>query len=173
MDVWNLVSWCSAVLWAINYLLIQSWFKCHVNDCKEKYVQHGWIFCRSNSLSNVSSSLSQYLHDLVRAFSSRTEKIKENTIQPPTPSSLSEVDVASEANSGNSYLAVCLCSLFVCPSFCLSLTINLKTPVFLRVCRSLSLSLSVSLCLSLSVCLSLSHLYLFSMNCITIANKLP
>ncbi|XP_022344141.2 uncharacterized protein LOC111137130 isoform X4 [Crassostrea virginica] len=54
---------------------------------------------RSNSLSNVSSSLSQYLHDLVRAFSSRTEKIKENTIQPPTPSSLSEVDVASEANS--------------------------------------------------------------------------
>lgn len=93
-------------LQAINYLLIQSWFKCHVN------IQHGWIFCRSNSLSNVSSSLSQYLHDLVRAFSSRTEKIKENTIQPPTPSSLSEVDVASEANSGNSYLAVCLCSLF-------------------------------------------------------------
>ncbi|XP_052716502.1 cyclic nucleotide-gated cation channel beta-1-like isoform X3 [Crassostrea angulata] len=55
---------------------------------------------RSNSLSNVSSSLSQYLHDLVRAFSSRTEKIKENTIQPPTPSSLSEVDALSEANSG-------------------------------------------------------------------------
>ncbi|XP_062611191.1 cyclic nucleotide-gated cation channel beta-1-like isoform X2 [Saccostrea cucullata] len=54
---------------------------------------------RSNSLSNVSSSLSQYLHDLVRAFSSRTEKIKENTIQPPTPSSLSEVDAVSEANS--------------------------------------------------------------------------
>lgn len=57
-------------------------------------------FVRSNSLSNVSSSLSQYLHDLVRAFSSRTEKIKENTIQPPTPSSLSEVDALSEANSG-------------------------------------------------------------------------
>lgn len=58
------------------------------------------FFVRSNSLSNVSSSLSQYLHDLVRAFSSRTEKIKENTIQPPTPSSLSEVDALSEANSG-------------------------------------------------------------------------
>lgn len=57
-------------------------------------------FVRSNSLSNVSSSLSQYLHDLVRAFSSRTEKIKENMIQPPTPSSLSEVDALSEANSG-------------------------------------------------------------------------
>ncbi|XP_056022845.1 cyclic nucleotide-gated cation channel beta-1-like isoform X6 [Ostrea edulis] len=54
---------------------------------------------RSNSLSNVSSTLSQYLHDLVRAFSSRTEKIKENTVQPPTPSSLSEVDAISEANS--------------------------------------------------------------------------
>lgn len=77
----------------------------------EFYIKTSLIWClkslmfnvsirRSNSLSNVSSSLSQYLHDLVRAFSSRTEKIKENTIQPPTPSSLSEVDALSEANSG-------------------------------------------------------------------------
>ena len=43
LDVSNLVSWCSAVLWAINYLLIQSWFKCHVNNWKEKYNMF-WFF---------------------------------------------------------------------------------------------------------------------------------
>ncbi|KAK3086855.1 hypothetical protein FSP39_024446, partial [Pinctada imbricata] len=53
----------------------------------------------ADTMSNVSSSLSQYLHDLVRAFSSRTEKIKETTVQPPTPSSLSEYDAFSDANS--------------------------------------------------------------------------
>ncbi|XP_052815609.1 cyclic nucleotide-gated cation channel beta-3-like isoform X2 [Mya arenaria] len=41
-------------------------------------------------MSNVSSSLSEQLRHLVRAFSSRTEKVKETTLQPPSPSSLSD-----------------------------------------------------------------------------------
>ncbi|XP_052231236.1 uncharacterized protein LOC127844792 isoform X3 [Dreissena polymorpha] len=41
-------------------------------------------------VSNVSSSLSDYLRHLVRAFSSRTERVKESTMQPPSPSSLSD-----------------------------------------------------------------------------------
>ncbi|XP_060568452.1 uncharacterized protein LOC132727059 [Ruditapes philippinarum] len=41
-------------------------------------------------VSNVSSSLSEHLRNLVRAFSSRTEKVKECTLQPPSPSSLSD-----------------------------------------------------------------------------------
>ncbi|XP_021371305.1 uncharacterized protein LOC110461901 isoform X2 [Mizuhopecten yessoensis] len=53
----------------------------------------------SNSLSVVSSSLSEHLHNLVRAFSSRTERVKETTIQPPTPSSQDEYDTYSDANS--------------------------------------------------------------------------
>ncbi|XP_033753967.1 uncharacterized protein LOC117337215 isoform X3 [Pecten maximus] len=52
----------------------------------------------SNSLSVVSSSLSEHLHQLVRAFSSRTERVKETTIQPPTPSS-QDFDAYSDANS--------------------------------------------------------------------------
>ncbi|XP_069114522.1 uncharacterized protein [Argopecten irradians] len=52
----------------------------------------------SNSLSVVSSSLSEHLHQLVRAFSSRTERVKETTIQPPTPSS-QDYDAYSDANS--------------------------------------------------------------------------
>ncbi|XP_060076393.1 uncharacterized protein LOC132556018 [Ylistrum balloti] len=53
----------------------------------------------SNSVSVVSSSLSEHLHQLVRAFSSRTERVKETTIQPPTPSSQDEYDAYSDANS--------------------------------------------------------------------------
>ncbi|KAK3577856.1 hypothetical protein CHS0354_010416 [Potamilus streckersoni] len=45
-----------------------------------------------SGISNVSSTLSEHLKNLVRAFSSRTERVKETTIQPPTPSSLSDFD---------------------------------------------------------------------------------
>lgn len=55
--------------------------------------------CNSNSVSNVSSSLSEHLRNLVRAFSSRTEKVKETTLQPPSPSSLSDY-AGSDALSG-------------------------------------------------------------------------
>ncbi|KAJ8303480.1 hypothetical protein KUTeg_019876 [Tegillarca granosa] len=59
----------------------------------------------SRTWSNVSSSLSEHLHNLVRAFSSRTEKVKEATVQPPTPSSLSEdFDCNSDVNSAYSGL---------------------------------------------------------------------
>ncbi|XP_048253831.1 uncharacterized protein LOC124117231 isoform X2 [Haliotis rufescens] len=49
----------------------------------------------SNSLSNVSSTLSERMHELVRAFSSRTQRTKERTTQPPSPSSVSSQDAKS------------------------------------------------------------------------------
>ncbi|XP_046577928.1 cyclic nucleotide-gated cation channel beta-1-like isoform X2 [Haliotis rubra] len=49
----------------------------------------------SNSLSNVSSTLSERMHELVRAYSSRTQRIKEKTTQPPSPSSVSSQDAKS------------------------------------------------------------------------------
>ncbi|KAH3775222.1 hypothetical protein DPMN_176621, partial [Dreissena polymorpha] len=43
-------------------------------------------------VSNVSSSLSEHLRNLVRAFSSRTQRVKESTLQPPSPSSISDCE---------------------------------------------------------------------------------
>lgn len=55
---------------------------------------------RSGSLSNLSSSLSEHLHNLVRAFSSRTERVKASTVIPPSPSDTPEYDANSDALSG-------------------------------------------------------------------------
>ncbi|XP_059141680.1 potassium/sodium hyperpolarization-activated cyclic nucleotide-gated channel 1-like isoform X2 [Physella acuta] len=49
----------------------------------------------TNSLSNVSGSFSERMHELVRAFSSRTQRAKEKISQPPTPSSESDLDAKS------------------------------------------------------------------------------
>ncbi|XP_050395780.1 cyclic nucleotide-gated cation channel beta-3 isoform X2 [Patella vulgata] len=49
----------------------------------------------TNSLSNVSSTLSDRMHELVRAFSSRTQRTKERVAQPATPSSTSSYDAKS------------------------------------------------------------------------------
>ena len=63
---------------------------------------------RSGSISNLSSSLSEHLHNLVRAFSSRTERVKLSTAVPPTPSTSPEYDGNSDALSGTfHYVIVC------------------------------------------------------------------
>ncbi|KAH9509569.1 hypothetical protein Btru_046195, partial [Bulinus truncatus] len=49
----------------------------------------------TNSLSNVSGSLGDRMHELVRAFSGRTQRAKEKISQPPTPSSESDCDAKS------------------------------------------------------------------------------
>lgn len=49
----------------------------------------------TSSLSNVSGSLGERMHELVRAFSSRTQRCKERISQPPTPSSTSSYDAKS------------------------------------------------------------------------------
>ncbi|KAI8791142.1 cyclic nucleotide-gated cation channel beta-3 isoform X3, partial [Biomphalaria glabrata] len=49
----------------------------------------------TNSLSNVSGSLGDRMHELVRAFSGRTQRAKEKISQPPTPSSDSDYDAKS------------------------------------------------------------------------------
>ncbi|CAL1544828.1 unnamed protein product [Lymnaea stagnalis] len=54
-------------------------------------VSHGG----TNSLSNVSGSFSERMHELVRAFSGRTQRAKEKISQPPTPSSDSDYDAKS------------------------------------------------------------------------------
>ncbi|CAH1780519.1 unnamed protein product [Owenia fusiformis] len=50
-------------------------------------------------ISGVSSSMSDRLRDLFRKFTSRTEKIRERTVQPPTPS-LSSLDDDKSVLSG-------------------------------------------------------------------------
>ncbi|XP_041375408.1 cyclic nucleotide-gated cation channel beta-1-like isoform X2 [Gigantopelta aegis] len=55
----------------------------------------------SNSLSNVSSTLSERMHELVRAFSSRTQRTKERTCQPPSPTSLSSYDGKSAVSASD------------------------------------------------------------------------
>ncbi|XP_036358557.1 cyclic nucleotide-gated cation channel beta-3-like isoform X2 [Octopus sinensis] len=57
----------------------------------------------SFNLSNVSRTLSEQMHELVRAFSSRTQRVKEKTTQPPTPtsSSLSSLEVQSASHDDN------------------------------------------------------------------------
>ncbi|BFZ13471.1 hypothetical protein BsWGS_16510 [Bradybaena similaris] len=49
----------------------------------------------ASSLSNVSETFSERMHELVRAFSNRTQKTKEKLSQPPTPSSESDNDAKS------------------------------------------------------------------------------
>ncbi|CAG5124682.1 unnamed protein product, partial [Candidula unifasciata] len=49
----------------------------------------------ASSLSNVSETFSERMHELVRAFSNRTQKTKEKISQPPTPSSESDNDAKS------------------------------------------------------------------------------
>ncbi|KAL5022420.1 hypothetical protein ScPMuIL_001575 [Solemya velum] len=55
-----------------------------------------------DSMSALSSSLSEHLRYLVRAFSSRTEKVRETTVQPPTPTSDSDIEDHSDINSAMS-----------------------------------------------------------------------
>ena len=58
-------------------------------------VLHGFSLMGTSSLSNVSGSLGERMHELVRAFSSRTQRCKERISQPPTPSSTSSYDAKS------------------------------------------------------------------------------
>ena len=55
----------------------------------------------------MSSSLSDHLRYLVRAFSSRTEKVKETTVQPPSPSSLSEYENSDNISGRIIWAAAC------------------------------------------------------------------
>lgn len=60
----------------------------------------------SFNFSNVSRTLSEQMHELVRAFSSRTQRVKEKTTLPPTPTSSSSSSSSSlsslEVQSGES-----------------------------------------------------------------------
>ncbi|CAE1332046.1 CNGB1 [Acanthosepion pharaonis] len=49
----------------------------------------------SFNFSNVSRTLSEQMHELVRAFSSRTQRVKEKTTLPPTPTSSSSSSSSS------------------------------------------------------------------------------
>ncbi|XP_045193271.2 uncharacterized protein LOC123549328 isoform X2 [Mercenaria mercenaria] len=71
----------------------------NINTCNSRRSSEGGLSDLSR-VSNVSSSLSEHLRNLVRAFSSRTEKVKECTLQPPSPSSLSDY-AGSDALSAN------------------------------------------------------------------------
>ncbi|GFO46757.1 cyclic nucleotide-gated cation channel beta-1 [Plakobranchus ocellatus] len=55
----------------------------------------------TTSLSNVSGSLSERMHELVRAFSSRTQRAKKKISQPPTPSSDSDYDAQSGVSAAD------------------------------------------------------------------------
>lgn len=77
--------------------------KC-VNSRRSSFTESNESSFRSGSISNLSSSLSEHLHNLVRAFSSRTERVKLSTAVPPTPSTSPEYDGNSDALSAISNL---------------------------------------------------------------------
>ncbi|CAG2232835.1 CNGB1 [Mytilus edulis] len=70
-----------------------------ISSRRSSYTESNESSFRSGSLSNLSSSLSEHLHNLVRAFSSRTERVKASTVIPPSPSDTPEYDANSDALS--------------------------------------------------------------------------
>ncbi|CAC5375292.1 CNGB1 [Mytilus coruscus] len=70
-----------------------------ISSRRSSYTESNESSFRSGSLSNLSSSLSEHLHNLVRAFSSRTERVKASTVVPPSPSDSPEYDANSDALS--------------------------------------------------------------------------
>lgn len=113
----NLRSYWSLAVRTVKILIAILWGICSwIYLRRFMYLSRYYLcFSASNSISisNVSSSLSDRMRELVRAFSSRTQRFKEKVVLPPTPSSTtSQGEKSSKLSTISYWLEILIVSLF-------------------------------------------------------------